>query len=36
MDLPQAILDVVKDGDVVVVMGAGSISKVPGALGELA
>ena len=36
MDLPQAILDFVKDGDVVVVMGAGSISKVPAALGELA
>ena len=36
MDLPQAILDFVKDGDVVIVMGAGSISKVPAALGELA
>ena len=35
-DLPQAILRFVKDGDVVVVMGAGSISKVPAALGELA
>ncbi len=36
MDLPQAILGFVKDGDVVVVMGAGSISKIPAALGELA
>lgn len=35
-DLPQAIIDFVQDGDVVVVMGAGSISKVPGAVGELA
>ena len=36
MDLPQAILDFVKEGDVVVVMGAGSISKVPAAVGALA
>ena len=35
-DLPQAVLDFVRDGDVVVVMGAGSISKVPGLVGELA
>ncbi len=33
-DLPQAITDFVRDGDVVVVMGAGSINKVPGQLGE--
>jgi len=31
-DLPQAILDVVRDGDVVVTMGAGSIGGVPGKL----
>ncbi|MCD0501851.1 UDP-N-acetylmuramate--L-alanine ligase [Bordetella petrii] len=35
-ELPQTILDFVRDGDVVVVMGAGSISKVPGLVGELA
>lgn len=35
-DLPQAILDFVQDGDVVIVMGAGSISKVPARIGELA
>ncbi|SOE47622.1 UDP-N-acetylmuramate--alanine ligase [plant metagenome] len=35
-DLPQAILDFVRDGDVVVVMGAGSISKVPAQVEELA
>ena len=35
-DLPPAVLDFVRDGDVVVVMGAGSISKVPGLIGELA
>ncbi len=32
--MPEAILNFVRDGDVVVVMGAGSISKVPGLLGE--
>ncbi|GAB2898127.1 UDP-N-acetylmuramate--L-alanine ligase [Paralcaligenes sp. KSB-10] len=36
VDLPQAILDFVQDGDVVIVMGAGSISKVPARIGELA
>lgn len=35
-DLPQAIVDFVVDGDVVIVMGAGSISKVPAQVGELA
>jgi len=35
-ELPQAILDFVRDQDVVIVMGAGSISKVPGQVGELA
>jgi len=34
--LPQAVLDFVRDGDVVIVMGAGSISKVPAQVGELA
>jgi UDP-N-acetylmuramate--alanine ligase len=34
-DLPQSILDFVVDGDVVIVMGAGSISKVPARIGEL-
>ncbi len=34
-DVPQAIQDIVRDGDVVLVMGAGSISRVPGQLGEL-
>ncbi len=32
--MPEAIRNFVKDGDIVVVMGAGSISKVPGQLGE--
>lgn len=31
-DLPQAVLDVVRDGDVVITMGAGSIGAVPGKL----
>jgi UDP-N-acetylmuramate--alanine ligase len=35
-DLPRAILDFVKADDVVVVMGAGSISRVPAKIGELA
>ena len=35
-ELPQAVLDFVRDGDVVIVMGAGSISKVPAQVGELA
>ncbi|HEY9281506.1 MAG TPA: UDP-N-acetylmuramate--L-alanine ligase [Eoetvoesiella sp.] len=35
VDLPQAVLDFVVDGDVVIVMGAGSISKVPARIGEL-
>lgn len=34
-DLPRAIHDFVRDGDVVVIMGAGSVSRVPGQLGEL-
>lgn len=34
-DLPRAIVDFARDGDVVIVMGAGSISRVPGRLGEL-
>lgn len=34
-DVPQAIQDMVRDGDVIVIMGAGSVSKVPGWLGEL-
>jgi UDP-N-acetylmuramate--alanine ligase len=33
--LPQVILDVVRDGDVVITMGAGSIGTVPGKLMEL-
>ncbi len=33
-DLPQAILSVVRDGDVVITMGAGSIGGVPGKLVE--
>ncbi|AHG63076.1 UDP-N-acetylmuramate--L-alanine ligase [Advenella mimigardefordensis] len=33
-ELPQTITDFVRDGDVVIVMGAGSINKVPGQLGE--
>jgi UDP-N-acetylmuramate--alanine ligase len=36
VDLPQAIRDFARDGDVVVVMGAGSISRVPGQIGERA
>jgi UDP-N-acetylmuramate--alanine ligase len=35
-DLPKAILDFVQPDDVVVVMGAGSISRVPARIGELA
>jgi len=35
-DLPQAILDFVRADDVVIVMGAGSISRVPAQIGELA
>ncbi len=35
-DLPAAVLDFVRDGDVVVVMGAGSINRVPARIGELA
>jgi UDP-N-acetylmuramate--alanine ligase len=35
-DLPQAIKDFARDGDVVIVMGAGSISRVPVQLGERA
>jgi UDP-N-acetylmuramate--alanine ligase len=35
-DLPQAVFDFVRDGDVVILMGAGSISKVPAQLGEMA
>ena len=31
-DLPQAILDIVRDGDVVITMGAGSIGGIPGKL----
>ena len=32
VDLPQAILDAARDGDVVMTMGAGSIGAVPGKL----
>ncbi len=31
-ELPQAILDVVRDGDVVLTMGAGSVGQIPGLL----
>ena len=31
-DMPQAILDAARDGDVVITMGAGSIGAVPGKL----
>jgi UDP-N-acetylmuramate--alanine ligase len=34
-DMPQAILDVVRDGDVVITMGAGSIGAVPGKLAQV-
>lgn len=34
-DLPQAIMNFVQDGDVVVCMGAGSINKVPALIGEM-
>jgi len=33
-NMPQEIMNFAHDGDVVIVMGAGSISKVPGQLGE--
>lgn len=36
IELPQAIRDFARDGDVVVIMGAGSISRVPGQIGEQA
>ena len=32
VDMPQAILDIARDGDVVITMGAGSIGAVPGKL----
>jgi len=32
-ELPQAIRDFARDGDVVVIMGAGSVSRVPAQLG---
>ncbi len=35
-DMPQAIRDFARDGDVIVVMGAGSISRVPAQIGEVA
>ncbi|AEC18553.1 UDP-N-acetylmuramate--L-alanine ligase [Pusillimonas sp. T7-7] len=35
-ELPQTIRDFARNGDVVVIMGAGSISRVPGQLGEAA
>ena len=31
-DMPQTILDIARDGDVVITMGAGSIGAVPGKL----
>ena len=34
--LPQAVLDFVRAGDVVILMGAGSISRVPAKIGALA
>jgi UDP-N-acetylmuramate--alanine ligase len=34
-ELAHVVIDVVRDGDVVIVMGAGSISKVPAQIGEL-
>jgi UDP-N-acetylmuramate--alanine ligase len=34
--MPQAIRDFARDGDVVIVMGAGSISRVPAQIGESA
>lgn len=34
--LPQAVLDFARDGDVVILMGAGSISRVPAGIGALA
>jgi UDP-N-acetylmuramate--alanine ligase len=35
-DMPQAILRMAKDGDVVITMGAGSIGGVPGAVAQMA
>ncbi|TAN72369.1 MAG: UDP-N-acetylmuramate--L-alanine ligase [Gallionella sp.] len=35
-DMPQAIMQIARDGDVVVTMGAGSIGNTPGALVQLA
>jgi len=34
-DLPAALADFVRDGDVVLVMGAGSIGQIPGKLAEM-
>jgi UDP-N-acetylmuramate--alanine ligase len=34
-EMSQTILDTVRDGDVVITMGAGSISSVPGQLTQL-
>lgn len=35
-DMPQTVFDFAEDGDVILLMGAGSISRVPAQLGELA
>jgi UDP-N-acetylmuramate--alanine ligase len=34
-DLPEAILNIVQDGDVVLVMGAGSVAKVAPAITQM-
>jgi len=34
-DMPQAIMQMARDGDVVITMGAGSIGGVPGALMQM-
>jgi UDP-N-acetylmuramate--alanine ligase len=35
-DMPQAIMQMARDGDVVITMGAGSIGGVPGAVSQMA
>jgi len=36
VDMPQAIMQMARDGDVVITMGAGSIGGVPNAISQLA
>jgi UDP-N-acetylmuramate--alanine ligase len=35
-DMPQVVLQLAKDGDVILTMGAGSVGNVPGAVKQMA